>query len=77
MNDYIFYTYIDYWKDNDNTIYGVGGSNFSGWYRKVLIKEENISKDRAEQLMKQNSNINCAYINKHWGSISSEWFLYN
>jgi len=77
---YCFYTFSDYWKNEDNTVYGVGLSNFSGWYRKITLKIRNITKDEAELQMKKYNNKNCNYIpeDKYTeGRLPKEWYLSN
>lgn len=78
MELYTFITYRDFWKDEDNTVYGVGLSNFSGWYRKLLSKEHHLTLKEAQEREKKHPNKDCGYFEEGPNfseDLKKEWFI--
>ena len=47
---YTFYTYEEYYVNEDNTQYGVGGGNYSGWRRRKLSESKGLSREQADAM---------------------------
>jgi hypothetical protein len=47
---YTFETYDEYYVDDDRTVYGCGGGNYSGWREKITSRETGLTYNQANNL---------------------------
>lgn len=77
---YTFITYKEFWKDDDRTVYRVGGSNFSGWYRKLLSKEHHLTKEEAIKKENAHPDKDCGYFKEgpnFTENLKKEWMIWS